>query len=79
MDHTKIVPADPGSPCQELSVRGLRFLIALLIFLNYFSCASTGGPIQLYIGPSGRDVADTFHFSTNLHRVRLIAMLPELQ
>ena len=31
MDHTKVDPADLDSPCRELSVRGLGFVVALLV------------------------------------------------
>ena len=49
MDHRKIYTADLGSPCQESSNCGLRFVVVLLVCLgiNDF-CACTEGPIQLY-------------------------------
>ena len=31
MDHTKLDPADLDSPRQELSVRDLEFILALLV------------------------------------------------
>ena len=49
MDHAKIVPADLDSPYGELSVRGLGFVILALFWGFYFSCASTGGAIQLCV------------------------------
>ena len=36
MSHTKIVLADLDSPCQELSVRGIRSVLALLVRWNLF-------------------------------------------
>ena len=40
MGHTKIVKADTNSPRQELSVRDLRFVVALLVHSGIdFSCA----------------------------------------
>ena len=48
MGHTKIDHMDLDSPRQELSVRGLGFVVALLVHWGIiFVCASTGGPIQL--------------------------------
>ena len=50
MDHMKICTVGLGSPRQELSVRGLGFVVARLVFWeNIFSCASAAGPIQLYV------------------------------
>ena len=34
MDHIKICTVDLGSPCQEFSVGGLGFVVALLSFKN---------------------------------------------
>ena len=49
MDHTRIVPADLDSPRRMLSVNGLRFVVAFLVFSGIiFSCASREGAIQLY-------------------------------
>ena len=49
MGHAKIVTADLDSIRRELSVRGLRFVVALLVCWKIdFSGASTGGTIQLY-------------------------------
>ena len=49
MGRTKIVPADLDSSRRELSNRGLGIIVALLFRRGIdFSCASTGGPIQLY-------------------------------
>ena len=48
MAHTKIDTVDLDSPCRELFVHGLKFVVALPFFLEIaLSCASTGGPIQL--------------------------------
>ena len=48
MGHTKIDHADLDSPRQELSIRGLGIVIALLVRQGIaLSRASTGGPIQL--------------------------------
>ena len=50
MDHTKTYQADLDLPCRELSVRGLGFVVALLVrWQIYFSCSSTVGAIQLYL------------------------------
>ena len=49
MDHTNIDQPDLDSPRQELSVRGLGFVVALSFrWQMNFSCATTGGPIQRY-------------------------------
>ena len=48
MDHTKIDSADLESSRRELSVRRLEFVVALSVRSGInFSCASTGGTIQL--------------------------------
>ena len=48
MGHTKIVKAGLTSPRQELSVRGLGFIVTLSVFSGIvFSCAYTRQPIQL--------------------------------
>ena len=49
MDHTKIGHVNLNSPCQELSIHGLGFVVARLVrWQNILSCACTGGAIQLY-------------------------------
>ena len=46
MDHTKMYQADLDSPCRELFVPSLRFVVALLFFWEIiFLCASTGKAI----------------------------------
>ena len=48
IDQTKIDLKDLDSPCQELSVRGFGFVVALLLCPGIgFSCESTWGSIQL--------------------------------
>ena len=48
MDHTKIYPADLNSALRELLVRGLGFVVALLVCGQIdVSCVYTGGPLQL--------------------------------
>ena len=48
MGHTKIVRTDLNSPCRELSVRGLGFVVALPVFSGInFVCAPTERAIQL--------------------------------
>ena len=48
--ESKIYQVDIDFSHQELSVRGLEFIVALLVFRGIdFSCASTRGPIQLYV------------------------------
>ena len=48
MDHTKLEQADLDSPRRELSNGGLEIAVARMFFLGIdFSCAFTGGPIQL--------------------------------
>ena len=49
MDHTKIYLADLDSPYQELFVCDLKFVAALLVCWEIvFTCAFTGGAINLY-------------------------------
>ena len=47
MDHTKIETVYLDSPCRELSMRGLGFIVARFFSGVDFSCASTGDPTQL--------------------------------
>ena len=48
MTFTKLDQADLVSPLRELSNGGLRIVVALPVRSgNIFSCACTGGPIQL--------------------------------
>lgn len=50
MDYTKMNPKYTDSPRRELSVLGLGFVVAVLAHSGIdFSCAYTGGPIQLYL------------------------------
>ena len=47
---TKIDEEDLDSSCREFSNGGLGFVVARLVRSGIdFSCASTGGPIQLYL------------------------------
>ena len=50
MDHTKIVPADLKSPCRELSIRGLGFVVTPLARsgIDFFVCVYTGGNPVVY-------------------------------
>ena len=43
MDHTKVYTTDPDSPCQELSVRGLGFVVALLVCSEIDFCVRLQG------------------------------------
>ena len=59
LDHTKIDTVELESPCQELFIHGLGFVVHSRCGLEiYFLSASTGGAIQLilasltYICPS---------------------------
>ena len=57
MDQTKIVPADLNSPCRELFIRGLGFVVTPLVRSEIvFLCASTQGAIQLYTGTINKHV-----------------------
>ena len=48
MSFIKMDKADLDSPRLDLSNGGLKSVVALLVrWQIYFSCASTGGPIQL--------------------------------
>ena len=50
MNHAKIDLADLDPLCGELFVRSLGLVVARLVcWASNFSCASTGGVIQLYI------------------------------
>ena len=44
MDHTKLDQAHLDSPCRELSVRGLGFVVALSFFFwdQFFVCVYWG-------------------------------------
>ena len=70
MDHTKIDPADLDSPHQDLSVRGLRFVVALSVFSGIdLSCVSAYSRvlIQLYM--------DRGRYFVRCNTLRKIAMI----
>ena len=51
MSYTKIDPADLDSPCRELSIHGLGFVVAIFgSLVNYvFVCAYWGSNLAVYL------------------------------
>ena len=49
MNHTKIDSADLDSPRRQFFVRGLRFVVALLVFGNqFFMCVYWGSNLAVW-------------------------------
>ena len=67
MRYTKTIKADVDSPCPELSISGLGFVVALLVRSGIpFSCAYTWQPMQLYVYlPTYPYYRRTIHFCQN--------------
>ena len=74
MDHTKMNPKYLDSSCRELSVRGLVFVVALLVFFGnyYFVCVHWGGVVESSC--SLAEVNLTYQLSKLLTTDRLLSL-----